>query len=277
MMTYAQLLANYEGELVKVGEEAQALKFVFRELRGLSLTDLVMILRNPVTAEDAELMEHIFQQLLQHKPAQYILGYADFADMRLKVDERVLIPRPETEELVQLILEENAGDGMAILDMCTGSGALALALKKNRPSWQVSASDISQEAIDLAKENANVQVLPIKFILSDLFRAISDRFDIIVANPPYISPGDRAEVELNVLTWEPHLALFAEEEGLAIYRRLAQEAGVHLKDRGKIYLEIGYKQGPTVSALFQEQFPNRRIRVIRDSLGHDRMVVVDGG
>lgn len=277
MMTYAQLLANYEGELVKVGEEAQALKFVFRELRGLSLTDLVMILRNPVTAEDAELMEHIFQQLLQHKPAQYILGYADFADMRLKVDERVLIPRPETEELVQLILEENAGDGMAILDMCTGSGALALALKKNRPSWQVSASDISQEAIDLAKENANVQVLPMKFILSDLFRAISDQFDIIVANPPYISPQDKAEVGLNVLTWEPHLALFAEEEGLAIYRRLAQEAGVHLKDRGKIYLEIGYKQGPTVSALFQEQFPNRRIRVIRDSLGHDRMVVIDDG
>lgn len=277
MMTYAQLLANYEEELVKVGEEAQALKFVFRELRGLSLTDLVMILRKPVTAEDAELMEDIFQQLLQHKPAQYILGYADFADMRLKVDERVLIPRPETEELVQLILEENAGDGMAILDMCTGSGALALALKKNRPSWQVSASDISQEAIDLAKENANVQVLPIKFILSDLFRAISDRFDIIVTNPPYISPGDRAEVGLNVLTWEPHLALFAEEEGLAIYRRLAQEAGAHLKDRGKIYLEIGYKQGSTVSALFQEQFPNRRIRVIRDSLGHDRMVVVDDG
>lgn len=277
MMTYAQLLANYEEGLIKVGEEAQALKFVFRELRGLSLTDLVMILRKPVTAEDAELMEDIFQQLLQHKPAQYILGYADFADMRLKVDERVLIPRPETEELVQLILEENAGDGMAILDMCTGSGALALALKKNRPSWQVSASDISQEAIDLAEENANVQVLPIKFILSDLFRAISDRFDIIVANPPYISPGDRAEVGLNVLTWEPHLALFAEEEGLAIYRRLAQEAGAHLKDRGKIYLEIGYKQGPAVSALFQEQFPNRRIRVIRDSLGHDRMVVVDDG
>ena len=159
--------------------------------------------------------------------------------MQLKVDERVLIPRPETEELVELILAENPDTNLSVLDIGTGSGAIALALSKNRPAWSVTAADISQDALDLASENSKNQKFNILFKKSDCFAEISEKYDIIVSNPPYISRQDESEVGLNVLHSEPHLALFADEDGLAIYSRIAEDAKDYLKDGGKIYLEIG--------------------------------------
>ena len=197
--------------------------------------------------------------------------------MQLKVDERVLIPRPETEELVELILTENLKDNLRVLDIGTGSGAIALALAKNRADWSVTAADISQVALDLASENAERLDLEIRFIKSDCFSEISSKYDIIVSNPPYISRADEEEVGLNVLHSEPHLALFADEEGLAIYRRIAEESKDHLTDGGKIYLEIGYKQGQSVPALFMENLPEKRVRTLKDQFGQDRMVVIDDG
>lgn len=277
MMTYAQLFAAYEQRLFDLGEEPETLKFVFCGLKQLSLTDVILQLRQPASYQDIQLLEDIFQQLRQHKPAQYILGWAEFGGLRIQVDDRVLIPRPETEELVNLVLAENSETELRVLDLCTGSGAIALALQNKRPDWQVWASDVSEKAIELAQENANVQNLPVNVVLSDLFAAISGKFDMIVSNPPYISPADQAEVEENVLAWEPHLALFAEEDGLAIYRQIAQESANYLKEKGKIYLEIGYKQGLAVRTMFERQFPEQRVRLLQDSFGCDRMVVVDSG
>lgn len=197
--------------------------------------------------------------------------------MELKVDERVLIPRPETEELVELILTENAKPNQSVLDIGTGSGAIALALAKNRPDWLVTASDISPDALNLASENASLQDLKISFKKSDCFEEIAENYDIIVSNPPYISRADESEVGLNVLHSEPHLALFAEEDGLAIYRKIAEEAKNHLRVGGKIYLEIGYKQGHSVPALFRKYLPEKRVRTLKDQFGQDRMVVVDDG
>ena len=193
------------------------------------------------------------------------------------MDERVLIPRPETEELVELILTENAKPNQSVLDIGTGSGAIALALAKNRPDWLVTASDISPYALNLASENASLQDLKISFKKSDCFAEIAENYDIIVSNPPYISRADESEVGLNVLHSEPHLALFAEEDGLAIYRKIAQEAKNHLREGGKIYLEIGYKQGHSVPALFRKYLPEKRVRTLKDQFGQDRMVVVDDG
>ena len=276
-MKLAQLFSDFEEELVRQGEEAESLSFVYRSLKNLSFTDFVFALQQEVTEEQSKFVEEIYTKLANHIPAQYIIGHAEFYGMELKVDERVLIPRPETEELVELILAENPKDNLKVLDIGTGSGAIALALAQNRPDWTIKASDISQDALDLAMENANNQTLTLSFIKSDCFSEISSKYDIIVSNPPYISRADESEVGLNVLHSEPHLALFAEEDGLAIYRKIAEEAKNHLREGGKIYLEIGYKQAHSVPALFRKYLPEKRVRTLKDQFGQDRMVVIDDG
>lgn len=276
-MKLAQLFSDFEEELIRKGEEAESLSFVYRSLKNLSFTDFVFALQQEVTEEEEVFVKRIYQQLAAHKPAQYIIGQADFYGMQLTVDERVLIPRPETEELVELILAENPETNLSVLDIGTGSGAIALALAKNRPAWSVTAADISRDALDLANENAKNQNLQIFLKKSDCFTEISEKYDIIVSNPPYISREDESEVGLNVLHSEPRLALFADEDGLAIYRRIAEDAKDYLKDGGKIYLEIGYKQGQSVPELFRKHLPEKRVRILKDQFGQDRMVVVDDG
>ena len=276
-MKLAQIFKDFEEKLIVQGEEAESLSFVYRSLKNLSFTDFIFTLQQEVTEEEKQLVEEIFKKLANHIPAQYIIGHAEFFGMQLKVDERVLIPRPETEELVELILDENLKDNLKVLDIGTGSGAIALALAKNRPDWSVTAADISQDALDLSLENAKAQNLNLSFIKSDCFSEISAKYDIIVSNPPYISRADEVEVGLNVLHSEPHLALFADEDGLAIYRRIAEDSKDYLNDGGKIYLEIGYKQGQSVPALFMENLPEKRVRTLKDQFGQDRMVVIDDG
>ena len=276
-MKLAQIFKDFEEKLIVQGEEAESLSFVYRSLKNLSFTDFVFALQQEVTEEEKQFVEEIFKKLAAHIPAQYIIGHAEFFGMQLKVDERVLIPRPETEELVELILAENLKDNLKVLDIGTGSGAIALVLAKNRPDWSVTAADISQDALELATENANVQNLNLSFIKSDCFSKIPSKYDIIVSNPPYISREDQEEVGLNVLHSEPHLALFADEDGLAIYRRIAEDSKDYLNDGGKIYLEIGYKQGQSVPALFMENLPEKRVRTLKDQFGQDRMVVIDDG
>ena len=276
-MKLAQIFKDFEKKLIAQGEEAESLSFVYRSLKNLSFTDFVFALQQEVTEEEKQFVEEIFKKLAEHIPAQYIIGHAEFFGMQLKVDERVLIPRPETEELVKLILTENLKDNLKVLDIGTGSGAIALALAKNRPDWSVTAADISRDALELATENAKRQDLDLTFIRTDCFSEISSKYDIIVSNPPYISRADEEEVGLNVLHSEPHLALFADEDGLAIYRRIAEESKDYLNDGGKIYLEIGYKQGQSVPALFMENLPEKRVRTLKDQFGQDRMVVIDDG
>ena len=276
-MKLAQIFKDFEEKLIAQGEEAESLSFVYRSLKNLSFTDFIFALQQEVTEEEKQFVEEIYKKLAAHIPAQYIIGHADFFGMQLKVDERVLIPRPETEELVELILTENPEKNLKVLDIGTGSGAIALALAKNRPDWSVAAADISQDALDLSLENANAQNLNLSFIKSDCFSEISAKYDIIVSNPPYISRADEVDVGLNVLHSEPHLALFADEDGLAIYRRIAEDSKDYLNDGGKIYLEIGYKQGQNVPALFMENLPEKRVRTLKDQFGQDRMVVIDDG
>ena len=276
-MKLAQIFKDFEEQLITQGEESESLSFVYRSLKNLSFTDFIFAIQQEITPDEKEFVESIYKQLVEHVPAQYIIGHAEFYGMELKVDERVLIPRPETEELVELILTENAKPNQSVLDIGTGSGAIALALAKNRPDWLVTASDISPDALNLASENASLQDLKISFKKSDCFAEIAENYDIIVSNPPYISRADESEVGLNVLHSEPHLALFAEEDGLAIYRKIAEEAKNHLREGGKIYLEIGYKQGHSVPALFRKYLPEKRVRTLKDQFGQDRMVVVDDG
>lgn len=276
-MNLAQIFKDFEEKLIAQGEEAESLSFVYRSLKELSFTDFIFTLQQEATEEEKQFVEEIYKKLAAHIPAQYIIGHAEFFGIQLKVDERVLIPRLETEEIVDLILTENPEKNLKVLDIGTGSGAIALALAKNRPDWSVTAADISEDALELATENAKRQNLDLTFIRTDCFSEISSKYDIIVSNPPYISRSDEVEVGLNVLHSEPHLALFADEDGLAIYRRIGEDSKDYLNDGGKIYLEIGYKQGQSVPNLFRKNFPEKRVRTLKDQFGQDRMVVIDDG
>ncbi|MBM7642018.1 peptide chain release factor N(5)-glutamine methyltransferase [Streptococcus loxodontisalivarius] len=276
-MRYGYLFSHYEEELEKRGEEGQALSYVFKEVKDWSQTDFVLHLGQEASQEDQDLLESLFEQLAAHKPAQYITGKAYFRDLELAVDERVLIPRPETEELVDMILQENSRADLTVLDIGTGSGAIALSLAKAQPSWQVLASDLSSDALNLAQQNAKANQLDLAFCQSDVFDSIDGQFDIIVSNPPYISYDDKEEVGLNVLTSEPHLALFADEDGFAIYRKILENAKAHLKADGKIYFEIGYKQADGIRALAEKHLPEMTVRIVKDLWGKDRMVVISHG
>lgn len=276
-MNYATLIRTYEDKLEQIGEDRENLAYVFRELKEWSSLDFLLHQNQEVSSDDCLILEKIFMDLSQHLSPQYLTGRAYFRDLQLSVDQRVLIPRPETEELVDLILAENPDTPLSVLDIGTGSGAIAISLKKERPAWQLTASDISSDALSLAQDNASHYQLDITFIVSDVFSQLSGTFDMIVSNPPYIAYEDKDEVGLNVYQSEPHLALFAAEDGYAIYRRIIEEASNYLSEKGKLYFEIGYKQGEGIKALVNIHFPQKRVRVLKDVFGKERMVVVDHG
>ncbi|WP_195978946.1 peptide chain release factor N(5)-glutamine methyltransferase [Streptococcus lutetiensis] len=276
-MNYVETISQLEKQLQEIGEDPENLTYVFRELKGWSLLDFILHQNKEVTESDQKILESIMAQLEDHRSPQYITGKAYFRDLELAVDERVLIPRPETEELVDLVLKENSKADLRVLDIGTGSGAIAISLKSARPDWQVTASDISQGALQLAEENSKLNQVSLDFVESDVFGQITGTFDVIISNPPYIAYGDKDEVGMNVLVSEPHLALFADEDGFAIYRQIIEGAGEHLSENGKLYFEIGYKQGDGLRALLSKHFPQKRVRVLEDIFGKDRKVVMDNG
>ncbi|GAX46836.1 peptide chain release factor N(5)-glutamine methyltransferase [Pseudolactococcus reticulitermitis] len=271
-MTYLQAFRKYEKQLARPEE----LRYVFRYGRKLSYTDFILLLNTAISDADQAYLAEIVDRLSKDEPAQYIVGETEFYGLTLDVDARALIPRPETEELVALILAENASDDLKVLDIGTGTGAIALSLAKAQPTWHVLASDISSDALDLTQQNATKNAIKnVNFTLSDVFSNISENYDMIVSNPPYIADFEKVDMAKNVLDYEPHLALFAEDNGLAIYQKLAKNAVSYLTDNGKIYLEIGHLQGQAVSQLFQHHFPEKRVRVLQDLAGKDRMIVID--
>ena len=276
-MNYVETISQLEKQLQEIGEDPENLTYVFRELKGWSLLDFILHRNKEVTESDQKILESIMAQLEDHRSPQYITGKAYFRDLELAVDERVLIPRPETEELVDLVLKENSKADLRVLDIGTGSGAIAISLKSARPDWQVTASDISQGALQLAEENSKLNQVSLDFVESDVFGQITGTFDVIISNPPYIAYGDKDEVGMNVLASEPHLALFADEDGFAIYRQIIEGAGEHLSENGKLYFEIGYKQGDGLRALLSKHFPQKRVRVLEDIFSKDRKVVMDNG
>ena len=255
-------------------EEPFALEFVWRNLHELTKLQWLNLQREAISDTDLAALTSVAQRLKNNEPPQYIVGWAEFCDLKLAVDERVLIPRPETEELVQMILDENEQDRRTVLDIGTGSGAIALALAEKRKEWEITASDVSEKALELAQLNAKRHQISLNFILSDVFENIQGQYDIIVSNPPYIAFDETYEMDQSVIRFEPDSALFAEKQGLAIYQNIAEAAHQFLKPQGKIYLEIGYKQGPAVKDLFEKAFPTKKVRVHRDIFEKDRMISV---
>ena len=182
------------------------------------------------------------ERLKTHEPIQYLLGKTSFMDLEFKVNSSVLIPRPETEELVRLILKENL-DGKEILDIGTGCGCIAISIAKNLPNSKVSALDISNDAIEVAKENAKLNSVSIEFINADIFEYNSDKkYDVIISNPPYVTELEKTLMKKNVLDFEPELALFVEDnEPLKYYTEIINFSKFSLKSKGLLFFEINNK------------------------------------
>lgn len=216
----------------------------------------------------------IEKHIKEDVPLSHLVGFEYFYDRKYKVTKDVLSPRMETEELIYKVIEyvkASNKNKFKILDLCTGSGIIAITLKKEleKVSVDVIASDISEEALEIAKENSQSHDATIKFIKSDIFNHINDRFDIIVSNPPYIDRKDEVTMKDNVLKYDPHLALFAEEEGMYFYRKIIEQAKDYLNENGVMFFEIGYDQKDKIIKL--ADMNGYSAEVYKDINGRDRM------
>lgn len=263
----SSLLARVKEELADggVSEEAEAewiVSFISGKPRSaLSSDDTV----SPCVVEKADAA---VKERLTGRPLCYVLGSCNFYGFDLKTDERALIPRPETEELCEKALSA-IKDGDEVLDLCTGSGAIAITIAKKK-CVRIWASDISDQALSLAKENAEALGAAIEFIKSDMFAAIDKKFDVIVSNPPYVRSADIDGLQKEI-AFEPRAAFDGGVDGLDFYRAIAREARSHLKENGKIFLEIGFDQKNAIIDLFADF---SEIKVIKDMSGNDRIAVI---
>ena len=231
-----------------------------------------------LTEEDEQ---KYFQLINKHikddTPLSHLVGFEYFYDRKFKVTSDILSPRMETEELVYKVIDyirKNNLTNIKILDLCTGSGIIGITLKKELEEFDVKilASDISSRALTVAKENASSLKEDISFVESDLFSNIQDKFDIIVSNPPYIAHDDKKTIKENVLNYDPHLALFADEEGMYFYRNIIEKSRPYLNEKGIMFFEIGYDQKEKIITLGE----NNKFETVvyKDINGRDRIAVL---
>lgn len=274
-MNLSQLLHHFKEELKDVYEEEEV-KSIFsisvEHLLQLRRSQLMLNWEKEAEPETLRSFLAVLEGLKAQKPIQYLLGEAFFYGSVFKVNEAVLIPRPETEELVDWILEEKA-PSTVVIDFGTGTGCIAISLKKHLKDASVTAVDISEEAIRTASENALINQTEVSFLHADILTFQSEtKFDIIVSNPPYITEKERAEMQQNVLAHEPHLALFVtNERPLVFYEAVADFALGNLQENGSLFFEINeYLAKETIQMLKDKSFVFIELR--KDMQGKDRMI-----
>ncbi len=244
---------------------------------GLDRVHLILEHQRPLTADELGRYRELIKRRRGGEPIAYILGVREFYGLPIRVDRRVLIPRPDTETLVEVALGRTAARSMFgnALDLCSGSGCVAIAFAHARRTWRVTGVDASADALEVARDNAlRLGVVPgVRFLEGDLFQPLGDdeRFDLVTANPPYVSDADMAELDVGIRDFEPAVALAGGSDGLAVVRRIVAGARGHLSPRGVLALEVGYDQATRVSELF-EQAGLSSIERQRDYGGHERVV-----
>lgn len=229
-----------------------------------------MHMNDEITGEQLAEYESVLKKRAEHIPLQYIIGETEFMGLPFKVNSSVLIPRQDTETLVEEALKV-AKPGMKVFDMCTGSGCIIISILHHGKELEGYASDISRHAINVAKENAKLNHVAVSFETGDLFDHIKGKYDIIVSNPPYIRTEEIAKLMPEVQNFEPFDALDGKEDGLFFYRRIVEQAGGYLNPGGYLLFEIGHDQGEDVSGLMKQAGFND-VRVIKDLAGNDRVV-----
>ncbi|SEK44727.1 release factor glutamine methyltransferase [Carnobacterium iners] len=273
--TYREVLNWASSFLEAADQEKIAAEILIRERLEWSKTDFILQLDQFIAPEIKKQWIKDIKDFSTGIPLQYLLGYEWFFDEKFKVTSDTLIPRPETEEIVDKFLKEQPEKALKVLDIGTGTGVIAITIKKKRPQDEVTAIDLSKEALIIAKENGRNLRSNIRFLLGDLTEPVkNEQFDVVISNPPYIGMDEKKYMDDSVLNYEPELALFAENDGLAVYQRLSKELPAILKPDGQIYLEIGFKQGLAVKTLFQEAFPRADVSIEKDMSGQDRLLKV---
>ena len=277
-MTYRECYEQGCRTLQAAGIEEAALdaRLLLEAVCGTDRNDLLVHGEQPVAPEAEEKYLNWIRQRAEHIPLQQLTGEQDFMGLTFSVNEHVLIPRQDTEILVEEVLKE-LHDGMRVLDMCTGSGCILLSLLHYSNDCEGLGVDLSAEALEVAGRNVLKVLTPEKaehahFLQSDLFEKVEGKFEIIVSNPPYIASAEVEKLMPEVRDHEPRMALDGTEDGLHFYRRIIKEAGKHLVTSGMLFFEIGYDQGQAVSELMRAQ-GYREVQVVQDYAGLDRVVL----
>ena len=277
-MTYRECYEQGCRTLQAAGIEEAALdaRLLLEAVCGTDRNDLLVHGEQPVAPEAEEKYLNWIRQRAEHIPLQQLTGEQDFMGLTFNVNEHVLIPRQDTEILVEEVLKE-LHDGMRVLDMCTGSGCILLSLLHYSNDCEGLGVDLSAEALEVAGRNVLKVLTPEKaehahFLQSDLFEKVEGKFEIIVSNPPYIASAEVEKLMPEVRDHEPRMALDGTEDGLHFYRRIIEEAGKHLVSSGMLFFEIGYDQGQAVSKLMRTE-GYCEVQVVQDYAGLDRVVL----
>lgn len=258
-------------------EEVESfIRLIFSWLKNYNSTDLILKRDQELSEDDRQQLISITERLKQSEPIQYILGETEFYGLNFRVNPGVLIPRPETEELVDWILKESQKGDERILDIGTGSGCIPISLKKNKAQAQVAACDISEIALETATQNAQLNDVAVPFfrldILSEAHTELPDKIDILVSNPPYITEKEKALMQENVLEHEPHLALFVPDDTALIFYQAIAEFGLrNLTPGGKLYWEINEAYGQECLDLLGK-LGYTMLELRQDLNGKDRMI-----
>ncbi|AWE06290.1 peptide chain release factor N(5)-glutamine methyltransferase [Lysinibacillus sp. 2017] len=276
--TIFEALNGASSFLEENGREGNAARLLLQHILQTNYSGLMMKMHDAMTDEQATLFQSYIELHVKGQPVQYIMGVEEFYGRTFSVDESVLIPRPETEELIvgslarmQKLFGETKN--LKLADIGTGSGAIAITMKKEQPTLDVTATDLSEAALITAQKNANQLGAAITFKLGDLTTPISEeKWDIVLSNPPYIAFDDMKDMSDVVVEHEPHSALFADEDGLILYRKLAENLPALMNKPALIGLEIGYTQGQAVAELFKNSFPQAQVSIVKDINKKDRMV-----
>ncbi|MEL3960137.1 peptide chain release factor N(5)-glutamine methyltransferase [Lysinibacillus endophyticus] len=264
--------------LVDKGRDENAARLLLQHILQTNYSGLMMRMHDAISNETLEQFENYVEQHAKGRPVQYITGVEEFYGRQFTVNESVLIPRPETEELIVAAQERihkliGKAAPIKIADIGTGSGAIAITMKCEMPNAEITATDISESALEIARLNAKQHNAQIDFRLGDLTEPLqNEKWDVILSNPPYISYDEAKEMSEVVLEHEPHSALFAEEDGLILYRKLAEQLPPLLKKPALIGVEIGHLQGEAVANFFKSSFPEAKIQIIKDINQKNRFV-----
>ena len=264
--------------LRRQGKEESLARFLLMYMLDENSQQFTNNISEQLSKEKEELYFSLIDKHIEKNvPLSHLAGFEYFYDRKFKVTKDVLSPRMETEELIYKVIDYIKSinkNNIKILDLCTGSGIIGITLRKELEfkSLEVVASDISEEALKVAKENAIMNEAEVKFIQSDIFENINEKFDIIVSNPPYIAYNDKITMEDNVLNYDPHLALFAEEDGMYFYREIVENAKKYLEEDGLVFFEIGYNQREKILKLANEN--GFKAEVYKDINGRDRMAIL---
>lgn len=277
MQTIYNIKQNIKNSLNDIYDKREIQSFIyiiFEHVLNYSKIDTVLNKKEEIDVEKCKIIYSIVERLEKEEPIQYILGETEFYDLIFNVNQSTLIPRGETEELVQLVINENNDKEISILDVGTGSGCIAISLAKNLEKAKVSALDISEKAIETAKNNAKKNNVKVNFFLEDILNIKHkyDNYDIIVSNPPYICNSEKSLMQNNVLDYEPHTALFVDDnDPLIFYRTIAIFAQKILTKEGFLYFEINEALGKEMKEML-EKYSYKNIEIIKDINERDRIV-----